>query len=136
MIRGGEVQDQGLADQQLAAAGLKTVPLQVYTHPTSNIDEHAVPWWNLDQEYHTTVALRVYGSGDYSSSLTITDVKTGKSTKIRYGTRSITEGFNWLPYGADSWSGDPSKLPRTFQLTYSYKVGLTVKTVSTKIMLY
>jgi hypothetical protein len=135
-IWGGEVQDQGLADQQLAAAGLRIVPLQVYTHYTSNINEAAVPWWHLDQEFYATVALRIYGSGDYSSSLTITDVKTGKSVKFRYGSESITEeGFSWWTYGPMSVSGDASKLPRTFKLTYSYKVGTIVTSVSTKIML-
>jgi hypothetical protein len=136
VIWGGGVQDQGLPDQQLAAAGLKIVPLQAYTHPTSNISEAAMPWWNLDQEFYTTVVLPVYGSGDFSSTLTITDVKTGKSTKIRYGSESITEGFYWFTYGPSSLSGDPSRLPRIFNLTYSYKVGTTVKSVSTKIMLY
>ncbi len=136
VIRGGEVQDQGILDQQLAAAaGLRIVPLQAWTHPTMNIDEHAQPWWNLDQEYYTTVALRVYGSGSFSSSLTITDVKTGISRKIGYGSESITEGDYWLTYGPDSVSGDPSKLPRTFNLNYSYKVGTVVKSISTKIML-
>jgi hypothetical protein len=135
VIRGGEVQDQGLADQQPAAAGLKIVPLQVYTHRTMNIDEHAQPWWNLEQPYYVTVALRVYGSGTFSSSLTVTDVKTGVSQKIKYGSETITEGFYWFTYGPDSWSGDPSQLPRTFILKYSYKVGITVKSVSTKIML-
>jgi len=136
LISESQVQDQGLPDQQPVAAGLKIVPLQVYTHPTLNIDEHAQPWWNLEQEYYTTVALRVYGSGSFSSTLTVTDVKTGKSIKIRYGSESITEGFYWFTYGPDSWSGNPSKLPRVFKLTYSYKVGLTVTSVSMKIMLY
>ena len=132
-IREGEVLDQGFAYPQ--ATRLKIVPLQAYTHPTVNIDERAQPWWNLEQEYYTTVALRVYGSGDFSSMLKITDVKTGKSIKIKYGSDSITEGFYLFTYGPDSWSGDPSRLPRTFNLKYSYKVGTTVKTVSTKIML-
>jgi hypothetical protein len=134
-IRGSEVKDQGLADQQPAAAALKIVPLQVYTHPTLNIDEHAQPWLNLDQEYYVTVALRVYGSGTFSSSLTVTDVKTGVSQKFKYPSESITEGDYWFTYGPDSWSGESSLLPRTFILKYSYKVGITVKSVSTKIML-
>ena len=100
-----------------------------------NIDEHAQPWWNLEQEFYTTVALRVYGSGSFSSWLTVTDVKTGTSAKFRYGPESITEGDYWFTYGPDSLSGDPSKLPRTFNLTYSYNVGTVVKSVSTKIMM-
>ena len=136
VIRGGEVQDQGIADQEVAAAaGFRIVPLQVYSHPTMNIDEHAQPWWNLEQEYYTTVALRVYGSGSFSSTLTVTDVKTGEKTIIKYGSESITEGDCWLTYGPDSWSGDSSKLPRTFNLKYSYKIGTVVKSISTKIML-
>jgi hypothetical protein len=135
-IRGGEAQDQGNTDQELAAAaGFRIVPLQVWTHPTMNIDEHAQPWWNLEQDYYATVALRVYGSGSFSSSLTVTDVKTGKSIKFRYGPESITEGDYWLTYGPDSVSGDPSRLPRTFSLKYSYKVGTVVKSITTKIML-
>ena len=136
VIRGGEAQDQKLADQQVTAAGLKIVPLQVYTHPTSEFNQGAVPWVILDQEFYATVALRLYGTGDYSSSLTVTDVKTGKSIKFRYGRESITEeGFRWWTYGPMEVSGDESKLPRTFQLTYSYKVGTKVKSVSTKMML-
>ena len=135
MFRVGDVHDQGLSDQQLAAGGLKIVPLQAYTHPTMNIDEHAAPWWNLEQDFYATVALRVYGSGSFSSSLTVTDVKTGKSVKFGYGSESITEGEYWFTYGPDSLEGDPSRLPRTFNLKYSYKVGTVVKSVSTKIML-
>ncbi len=136
VIPGGEVQDQRIGDQELApAAGFRIVPLQVFTHPTMNIDEHANPWWNLEKEYYTTVALRVYGSGSFSSTLTVTDVKTGKTTIIRYGSESITAGDYWLTYGPDSWSGDPSKLPRTFNLKYSYKIGTVVTGIATKIML-
>ena len=131
----GEAQDQGLADEQPAAAGLKIVPLQAYTHPTLNYDDAALPCWNLDQDYYATVALRAYGSGDVSPTLTITDVKTGTSAKIRYGSRPVVEGINWLTFGPSSWSGDPSKLPRTFILKYSIKVGTIVKSVSTKIII-
>jgi len=132
----GEAQDQGLADEQpAAAAALKIVPLQAYTHPTLNYDDAALPCWNLDQDYYATVALRAYGSGDVSSTLTITDVKTGTSANIRYGSRSVIEGINWLTFGPSSWSGNPSKLPRTFILKYSIKVGTIVKSVSTKIII-
>jgi len=141
VIRGGEAQGQQLPHQQVTVAGLKIVPLQAYTHPTSDPSQMAVPWVVLDQEFYATVALRIDGTGDYSSSLTVTDVKTGKSVKFRMGRESITEeGFRWWTYGPMEVSPldgnvDPSKLPRTFQLTYSYKVGTTVKSVSTKIML-
>ena len=107
-IQESDIQHQGITDQELAAAaGFRIVPLQIYSHPTLNIDEHAQPWWNLEQEFYTTVALRVYGSGSFSSSLTVTDVKTGVSAKFRYGSESITEGDYWLTYGPDSVSGDP-----------------------------
>jgi len=138
IIWGGDVQDQGLADEQpaAAAAGLKIVPLQAYTHPTSNYDDAAVAWWNLDQPFYETVLLAVYGSGDYSTKVTVTDVKTGISKSYRLGQDSIAEGYQWLTYGPTEVSGPTSGLPRVFKVTYSYKVGTVTKSVFYKFTLY
>jgi hypothetical protein len=132
----GEVQDQGLADQQLAAAGLRIVPLQAYTHPTPNYDDAAVAWWNLDQPFYETVLVAVYGSGDYSTKVTVTDVKTGISRSYRLGQDSIAEGYQYLTYGPTEISGPTSGLPRVFKVTYSYKVGTVTKSVFYKFTLY
>lgn len=134
ITREGEVQDQELIFPQ--AAGLKIVPLQVYTHPTQNYPDDAQAWWHLDQPFYETVLLAVYGSGSYSTKVTITDVKTGRSTSYSLGKSDITSGYQWLTYGPTEVSGDPSKLPRLFNIKYSYKVGTTVKTVSCKFTLY
>ena len=136
VIRGGEVQDQGLVDQQLAAAGLRIVPLQAYTHPTPNYDDAAVAWWNLDQPFYETVLVAVYGSGDYSTKVTVTDVKTGISRSYRLGQDSIAEGYQYLTYGPTEISGPTSGLPRVFKVTYSYKVGTVTKSVFYKFTLY
>ncbi len=136
VIWGNEVQDQGLPDQELAAAVFKIIPLQIYTYRTQDINKIPWPWFNLDQEFDTAVSFRIYGSGDFSSKLTITDIKTGTSKTVKMGQESITEGQYWYYYRASSFSGPTSGLPRQFKLTYSYKVGTIVKSVSTKIELY
>jgi hypothetical protein len=136
LIWGGEVQDQGLTDQQLAAAGLKIVPLQAYTHLTSNLDERTQAWVLLDEEFYKTATFRAYNSGDLKVKIKITDVKTGKSIKYDYGTIPITEGFWWFSVGPSSFSGPSVGLPRIFQITFILKVGIISKSVSTKIILY
>jgi hypothetical protein len=132
MIWGGEDQDQGI----VAAAGLKIIPLQAYTHPTSNYDDAAVAWWNLNQPFYETVLLAVYGSGFYSTKVTVTDVKTGVSKSYRLGQNSISGGYQYITYGPTEISGPSVGLPRSYKVTYSYKVGTITKSVSYRFMLY
>lgn len=132
----GEVQDQGLPDQELNAAGLKIIPLQGYTHLTSAINEAALPWLHLGEYFYTTVVFTAYGIGEFKETLTITDVKTGISKTIKYAPSSPPFPGNWwFTRGHDGFTDDPSKLPRVFKLTHSFKVGTIVKSVSYKIML-
>jgi hypothetical protein len=131
-----ELLDQGPSDDSLPAAILKLYPLQVYTHPTVNWAEVPVPWWNLDQDFYETVAFIADGSGDYKVTATVTDVKTGTSHTFPHGTKSAVNGLNYLTLGPTSISGSQSNLPRVFKLTYSLKVGTSVKSVSTKIFLH
>jgi hypothetical protein len=133
IIQDGEVQEQGLIDPQ---AAFKVVPLQVYTHAASGYPGIPLGWWYLNQQFYETVLLAVYGSGNYTAKITVTDVKTGMSESYKYPQTSITEGYQWLTYGPTMIGplpGQPTPLPRVFNIKYTYKVGTTAKSVSCNI---
>ncbi len=122
-----EVQHQGVA-----AAVFKIVPLQAVA---TNSGGSSTPWWLLDQQYYLWGQFTVYGTGKFSARVKVTDVQTGVFVNFPKTPYELSDG-NYSIQTNLSVSGDPSKLPRQFKLTYEFKVGTTWKSVSTKIMLY
>jgi hypothetical protein len=127
------VQDQGLPDQELAAAGLKIVPLQALTHVDfTNIRPY--PWLAVNEEFCMSVFFRVYGSGYGTVIITVTDTKTGKSGKYKT-TRLFEENIVGLGWGPDAFISAPSALPRRYDIKFSFKVGTIVKSVDTYVLI-
>ena len=125
----GEVRDLGVA-----AAGFKIVPLQAFTVPAGQVGPQA--WWGLDEEHWFRALFTVYGTGTYYTRVKVTDVKTGQFFRFpKTGPYNISDG-EWAIYSVLSVSGNPLNLPRQYILTYEFKVGITWKAVSTKILLY
>jgi hypothetical protein len=132
VFRVEDVQDQGLPDQQLAAVGLKIVPLQAVTHANfTNLMPH--PWLTVDEAFCMSVFFRVYGSGDGTVIVTVTDTKTGKSGRYKT-TRPFDETIVGLGWGPDAFISAPSTLPRRYNIKFSFKVGTIVKSVDTYIL--
>jgi hypothetical protein len=133
VFRVEDVQDQGSPDQRLAAAGLRIIPLQALTHTDfTNVTPH--PWWAVDQPFCMSVFFRVYGSGDGTVIITVTDTKTGKSGRYKT-TRPFDETIVGLGWGPDAFISAPSTLPRRYDIKFSFKVGTIVKSVDTYILM-
>lgn len=125
----------GVPHQGVAAAVFKVVPLQAVATNSIGPPTSPAPWWLLDQEYYLWAQFTVYGTGTFQARIKVTDVKTGQSVNFPKTTYEQQSDGNYMIQSNLSVSGDPSKLPRQFKLTYEFKVGTTWKGVSTKIML-
>ena len=130
IIQEGGDQNQGLIYPQ--AAGLKVVPLIVWTHIDIN-NTTPKPYWTPDESFSINSRFRVYGSGTGSVIVTITDTKTGKIVKKIKVEHEFYEALIGIGFGASI--GTPSALPRKYNIKFSIKVGTTVKSVSTNILL-
>jgi len=128
----GEVPDEGPADEQLAAAGFKVVPLQAYTYSAAGALR---AWWQLEEDFYCQVPLSISGSGEYYVIFKITDLKTGESDKIKFFNYG-DDGFGYWTLGPLAVSDGPMPLPRKWKFTCIFKVGTIKKRVSTKIILY
>ena len=125
-----EVQHQGVA-----AAVFKVVPLQAVATNSAGSPTSPTPWWLLDQVYYLWAQFTVYGTGTFYARVKVTDVKTGQSINFPKTAYQQQSDGNYTIQSNLSVSGDPSRLPRQFKLTYEFKVGTTWKGVFTKIML-
>lgn len=131
IIREGEVQDQGLIYPQ--AAGLRIVPLMVWTHRDFT-DKTPWAYWVPDQNFCISTWFRVYGSGIGTVIVTITDVKTGRIVNKIKTEHDFYDALIGIGFGPSAFIGAPSKLPRQFNIKFSFKVGTIVESVSTKVI--
>ena len=118
--------------QEVTATVFKIVPLQAVATDSGGLPK---PWWHLDEVYYLSAQFTVYGTGTFYARVKVTDVKTGAFITFPK-TAYERSGGNYGIVTELSASGDPSKLPRQFKLTYEFKVGTTWKSVSTNILYY
>ena len=130
IIQEGGAQNQGFIYPQ--AAGLRIVPLMVWT--STDIYQPPDAFWAPNESFFIGSWFRVYGSGTGTIIVTITDVKTGRIVnKIKFEEEFFGDLIG-IGVGPSAFIGTPSTLTRKYNIKFSFKVGTTVKSISTNVM--
>jgi len=130
IIQEGGAQNQGLIYPQ--AAGLRIVPLMVWT--STGFYQPPEAYWAPGENFFIGSWFCVYGSGTGTLIVTITDVKTGRIVNKIKQEQEFSEDLMGIGFGPSAFIGTPSTLPRKYNIKFSFKVGTTVKSVSTNVM--